>query len=83
MSHHVEYELEWETTFNLHIQLAPVSSLVCQWAARDRIVFIKTMRMAFKKLYEDDHRLAQIEPATLVTKEVCGKAAACIDYQVP
>ena len=45
VTHHVEYELEWEETFRFHVKVAPVFALVLQWCCTDKIVFIKAVRM--------------------------------------
>ena len=55
-THHVEYEIEWEAAFNLHIKLAPIFSLVLNWCGTDRVVFIKAMRMLFKRLFDDQRQ---------------------------
>ena len=76
-NHHVEYELEWEAGFNLHVKLAPIYGLVVNWCKTDRIVFIKTVRMIFKKLHEDaDPDLKYYET------KVNDSVANCLDYQV-
>ena len=55
-SHHIEYELDWENGFNVHIRLAPVTSLAVSWATSDRVAFLKTVRMLLKQLYKDRQR---------------------------
>ncbi len=77
-THHVEYELEWESAFNLHIKIAPVTSLLCAWAGTDRVAFIKTVRMIFKKLWED----GRTTPDNMVRHVIAEKESTCIDYQV-
>ncbi len=76
----MEYELEWESAFNLHIKIAPVTSLTCAWAGSDRVVFIKTVRMLFKKLWEDGRTSGDMSNTSRLV--ACGKEVTCIDYQV-
>ncbi|XP_059082624.1 E3 ubiquitin-protein ligase UBR2-like isoform X2 [Tigriopus californicus] len=83
-THHLEYELEWRSAFSLHNTIAPLTYLVMEWASRDRVVFIKTLRMLLKKLYFD-LKEADKNPATSVTYEtvrVQAQEATCIAYQV-
>lgn len=79
VGNHLEYELEWETAFNIHIKVAPVISLICGWAGTDRVVFIKTIRMVLKKLFEVQQ---SADPEARVSHEICGQTATCVDYQV-
>jgi E3 ubiquitin-protein ligase UBR2 len=79
VSHHVEYELEWESAFNLHIKIAPVASLLCSWAATDRVVFVKTIRMLFKKIFEEQRKASD---ESYISLGVCNKTATCLEYAV-
>ncbi len=72
--------MEWESAFNLHIKLAPLTSLVGTWSSTDRVIFIKTIRMVLKKLWEEVRQSE--ENAETVKHVVCNKEATCIDYQV-
>ena len=42
------YELEWRSAFTLHLEVRPSISLMLQWCSRDKVVFIKAVRMLFK-----------------------------------
>ena len=53
INHHIEYEQEWEAGFNIAVKLAPIHGLIVNWCKTDRIVYIKTVRLIFKKLHED------------------------------
>ena len=44
----------------------------------DKVVYIKTIRMLFKKLFEDQKSTGQ----EFVTQKIGEKAATCIEYQV-
>jgi E3 ubiquitin-protein ligase UBR2 len=49
---HVEYEPEWETSFNLLIKLArPVSSLI-DWCTSDRLVYIECLKYLLHTIYQ-------------------------------
>jgi len=41
---HMEYEPEWESSFNLHIKLAPTMQLVGDWCGSDKYVFVRSFR---------------------------------------
>lgn len=41
---HAEYEPEWESAFNFHIKLTPVTSLIQQWCSTDAQICIRTYR---------------------------------------
>jgi E3 ubiquitin-protein ligase UBR2 len=86
ITHHVEYELEWESAFTLHTKLAAVSALILQWCGTDRIVFIKAVRMLFKKLFEDqkngDSAVGGVGPQRIAVGPIAGHTAACVEYQV-
>ena len=86
ITHHVEYELEWESAFTLHTKLAAVSALILQWCGTDRIVFIKAVRMLFKKLFEDqkngDSAVGGVGLQRIAVGPIAGHTAACVEYQV-
>lgn len=49
---HVEYEPEWETSFNLLIKLArPVSALI-DWCSSDRAVYIESFKYLLHTIYQ-------------------------------
>jgi E3 ubiquitin-protein ligase UBR2 len=77
-SHHIDHEFEWESCFRLHISFVPVFSLVIKWCSTDRIVFIKAVRMIFKKLFEDQNRTG----IDFVDSSIDDNMAQCLDYQV-
>ena len=83
-THHVEYELEWEAGFNIYVKLAPIYGLIVNWCKTDRIVYIKTLRLIFKKLHEDSdapgkhHKYSDVTVDTQSGKTV----TSCLDYQV-
>ncbi len=76
--HHIEHEFEWESCFRLHIYCMPVFAQIIKWCATDRIVYIKTMRMLFKKLFED--MSANGQESSNVT--ILDSTAECIDYKI-
>jgi len=80
-THHVEYEIEWEAGFNMHVKLAPLYGLIVSWCITDRIVFIKALRMIFKKLAEDANN-PNIERAANQQVTVDQTTVQVTDYQV-
>lgn len=48
VSQEVTYEIEWRSAFTLHMELAPTLGLMLQWCSKDRVVFIKAVRMLFR-----------------------------------
>ena len=46
----VFFELEWRSAFTFHLDIWPPSALMIKWCISDRLVFIKAVRMLFKKL---------------------------------
>ena len=82
VTHHVEYEIEWESAFNLHVKLAPVCALVIQWCGTDRVVFIKAVRMLFKKLFEDQKSGDSSGLQRIDIGPIGGHTSTCVDYQV-
>ena len=56
---HLDHEFEWEHCFRLHISFIAVIALVTKWCATDRVVYIKTIRMIFKKLFEDNKNFGE------------------------
>ena len=82
VTHHVEYEIEWESAFNLHVKLAPVCALVIQWCGTDRVVFIKAVRMLFKKLFEDQKNGDSSGLQRIDIGPIGGHTSTCVDYQV-
>ena len=45
---HVEFEQEWEGSFNLQIKLSPIIPMLVEWAASDRVVFVKALRYLYQ-----------------------------------
>uniref|UniRef100_A0A2P2HWE1 E3 ubiquitin-protein ligase n=1 Tax=Hirondellea gigas TaxID=1518452 RepID=A0A2P2HWE1_9CRUS len=75
---HVEFEQEWEGAFNLHIKMSPIIPLLVDWAASDRIVLIKAVRMLQKALHE--HGCSGIQKRFM--REAAGHTVSCIEYDV-
>lgn len=76
LSHHIEYEPEWEMAISMQMKLGPCISLLLEWCASDRSLLIRAYRVtmaALKKL----HREAEREPV-----QVDEKSARCIKYSV-
>ena len=82
VTHHLEYEMEWEAAFNLHVKLAPVCALVLQWCSTDRIVFIKAVRMLFKKLFEDQKNGDSAGLQRIDIGPIGGHTSTCVNYPV-
>ena len=77
-SHHIDHEFEWEPYFRLYIQFIHIVNLVIKWCSTDRVVYIKAIRMLFKKLFEDQKVTGQ----EFISQEVGSTKSTCIDYQV-
>ena len=75
---HLDHEFEWEPCFRLHISFMSVISLVTKWCSTDRVVYIKTLRMLFKKLFDDQNKTGE----EYVTHAIGEQSANCLDYQV-
>lgn len=75
---HIDHEFEWEPYFRLYIQFINIIALVTKWCSTDNVVFIKSMRMLFKKLFEDQKNTGE----EFVTRMIGDVSATCIDYQV-
>ncbi|KAF2361677.1 Zinc finger UBR-type [Trinorchestia longiramus] len=75
---HVEFEQEWEGSFNLHIKMSPIIPQLVEWAASDRVVLIKAMRMLLKALCE--HGCDGLQKRFM--REAAGHTVSCIEYDV-
>lgn len=76
---HMEYEPEWESAFNLHIQLQLVITLMLKWCGSDRVVLIKAYRATLKKLYENP----SFNPSSVgEVRELADHSASCLQYDV-
>ena len=78
ITHHIDHEFEWEPYFKLHVSFISVLTLITKWCCSDRIVYIKTIRMVFKKLFEDSKRTG----IDLLDQRIGSKSAQCLDYEV-
>ena len=78
VSHHIDHEFEWEPYFRLYIAFMQIVYLMTKWCSTDKVVYIKTIRMLFKKLFEDQKSTGQ----EFVTQKIGEKSATCIEYQV-
>lgn len=77
VGHHVDYEPEWESAFNLHIKLAHIITLLLEWCSTDMTVLINAYRCTLKKfiMYMDKDVFTQVH-------EVADHSATCITYDV-
>lgn len=48
--HHIEYEAEWETAFNLQLKLHDCISLIIKWCASDEQVLITAYHAVLARL---------------------------------
>ena len=78
VSHHIDHEFEWEPYFGLYIKFMQIIPFMVKWCSTDKIVYIKAIRMLFKKLFEDQNSTGQEE----CTQNIGEKATTCIEYQV-
>ena len=78
VSHHIDHEFEWEPYFGLYIKFMQIIPFMVKWCSTDKIVYIKAIRMLFKKLFEDQNSTGQEE----CSQNIGEKATTCIEYQV-
>jgi E3 ubiquitin-protein ligase UBR2 len=80
LTQHVEFEMEWETAFTLHIRLAPVITLFASWCGTDRVILVKAVRMIWREIFKEAR---ESEAAGYpITHTVHDKSAQCIHYSV-
>ncbi len=77
-SQHIDHEFEWQPYFELYLAFIQTIVLITKWCSTDRVVYIKDIRMLFKKLFDDQKSSGQ----GLITQKIGDNAASCIDYQV-
>ncbi|KFB52247.1 ubiquitin ligase E3 alpha [Anopheles sinensis] len=76
---HMEYELEWETAFTLHLKLSHLITLVLEWCATDKVVLIKVYRMLLTALTDVKFIVPETVP---VACEAANHTAYCLQYDV-
>lgn len=69
LGHHMEYEPEWESAFNLHLKLSHVVSLAIEWCGSDRVVLIKAYRATLKKFY-DNSSAEEVKSISSILKKI-------------